>query len=109
MACGKCWKPNRSNAVRYGSQALRYGSNGLVTLADFPDCTSPYTGPLDDTEVYVVAYGTELERAFPSGQVGAAEAFAWSRQAFPPFAIERVTAGQLCADAVESLFGPQGA
>jgi len=102
MGCG-CRKqgavltPNSMNLRR---TYVRPDDTGVIALQSMPECTDPYSGPFRRTTVFVVGYGTEREQLFKRSDRNQAIAFA--RETRSTF--DQVPAGQLCHDAVETLF-----
>jgi hypothetical protein len=79
------------------------GQNGVIELLNYPDCWSPYHGPHRMESIWMVGRGTEHETLFPNAGWQPAQELAKSHT--PYLRIARVSATQLCQDAVKTLFG----
>jgi hypothetical protein len=76
---------------------------GVYQLFHYPGCVTPYTGEHADQAIYVIGFGTELERIFRRSQKGAMTAYYNSFK--PPIPLWHDFAGHFCHDAMRDLFG----
>lgn len=98
MACGSCWQP-RTPRVVYGGKQPTFNMDGMVALAGYPGCTTPYSDPAHRSEtLYIVGWSTDAERVFTAARSKRAYAYAASFQ--PRMRVDPVLATQLCDQAV---------
>lgn len=90
----------------YGGDQPALNMDGMLPLAEYPDCTEPYLGENRSETWYIVAWGEAgRERLFPSTKAHRALAYAQSFN--PNYKVFPVLAHQLCRQAVEdALLNP---
>ena len=102
--CSKCGGKRASGQVTTSTiQSTKFvkDDNGLLPLANYPDCTERYHGQFTGAQLFVVGRGKPSERLYLKSRFR--EAATYMRE--KGTTIDRVRAVDLCHDAVVQLLG----